>query len=313
LSAARRQARPRAAQERLERIRRAEKELQPPADPRKDEAEKVGARVTDPEARVMRQGDGGLAPSYNVQISTEARHGVIVAGEVRQAQEDSQERQPALERIEDNTGRLPHQTLVDGSYTTRQNILQAALQPTELIGSLGEDRSKNKLERQGVTSEFLPERFAFDATHNRFTCPAGKPLPYKSSTKLVGATEKHYRAQPRDGRACPFRSQCCPKTAEGGRLLIRTEEDRKVAEFRPKMQRPEYRAIYRQRAPGAEFSHACLKEKKGLRRFLRRGLAPVRTETTWTWRSCNVSIWIRLPWKVILQARTEDTCARTLT
>jgi len=171
LSAARRQARPRAAQERLERIRRAEKELQPPADPRKDEAEKVGARVTDPEARVMRQGDGGLAPSYNVQISTEARHGVIVAGEVRQAQEDSQERQPALERIEDNTGRLPHQTLVDGSYTTRQNILQAALQPTELIGSLGEDRSKNKLERQGVTSEFLPERFAFDATHNRFTCP----------------------------------------------------------------------------------------------------------------------------------------------
>jgi len=87
LSAARRQARPRAAQERLERIRRAEKELQPPADPRKDEAEKVGARVTDPEARVMRQGDGGLAPSYNVQISTEARHGVIVAGEVRQAQE----------------------------------------------------------------------------------------------------------------------------------------------------------------------------------------------------------------------------------
>jgi len=127
LSAARRQARPRAAQERLERIRRAEKELQPPADPRKDEAEKVGARVTDPEARVMRQGDGGLAPSYNVQISTEARHGVIVAGEVRQAQEDSQERQPALERIEDNTGRLPHQTLVDGSHTTRQNILQTAV------------------------------------------------------------------------------------------------------------------------------------------------------------------------------------------
>ena len=42
LSAARRQARPRAAQERLERIRRAEKELQPPADPRKDEAGRWG-------------------------------------------------------------------------------------------------------------------------------------------------------------------------------------------------------------------------------------------------------------------------------
>jgi hypothetical protein len=54
-----------------------------------------------------------------------------------------------------------------------------------------------------------------------------------------------------------------------------------VAEFRQKMQRPEYRAIYRQRAPVAEFSHACLKEKKGL-----------------------VSIWIRPQGKLILQART---------
>jgi hypothetical protein len=228
---------------------------------------------------------------------------VIVACAVSQAQEDSQELRPALERMEENTGRLPHQTLVDGGYTTRQNILQTAEQPTELIGSLGEDRSKNKLERHGVTPEFLPERFVFDAGENRFTCPAGKPLPYKSSKKLVGATEKHYRAEASDCKACPFRSQCCPKT-EHGRLLIRTEEDPKVAEFRQKMERPEYRAIYRQRAPVAEFSHACLKEKKGLRQFLRRGLAKVGAETAWACLSCNVSIWIRLVWKITLQAPT---------
>lgn len=304
-SAARRKARQRAAEERLERISRAEKELkQQQADKRPAEQEKVRASVTDPEARVMRQGDGGFAPSYNVQISTDARHGVIVAYDVSQAKEDSQELRPALERIEDNAGRLPDQTLVDGGYTTRQNILQVAEQPTELIGSLGEDRSKNKLERHGVSPEFLPERFAFDAAHNRFTCPAGKPLPYKSSKKLAGATEKHYRARPSDCKACPFRSQCCPRTAERGRLLIRVEEHPKVAEFRQKMQRCEYRSIYRQRAQVAEFSHACLKEKKGLRQFLRRGLVKVRAEAAWACLSCNVSIWIRLKWKVTLQAQT---------
>lgn len=305
LSAARRKARQRAAQERLERICQAEQELKQQRAARPSaEQPKVKASVTDPQARVMRQGDGGFAPSYNVQISTEARHGVIVACDVSQAQEDSQELQPALERIEDNTGRLPDQTLVDGSYTTRQNILQTAEQSTELIGSLGEDRSKNKLERHGVSPEFLPERFTFAAAQNRYTCPAGKPLPYKSSKKLPGATEKHYRAKASDCKACPFRSQCCPKTAERGRLLVRTEEHPKVAEFRQKMERPEYRAIYRQRAPVAEFSHACLKEKKGLRQFLRRGLAKVRAETTWACLSCNVSIWIRLVWKTTLQAPT---------
>jgi transposase len=303
-SAARRNARQRAAEERLERVRRAEEELKRQADPARADKEKVRASVTDPEARVMRQGDGGFAPSYNAQISTDARHGVIVAYGVSQAREDSQELQPALERIEENTGRLPAQTLVDGGYTTRQNIVETAERPTELIGSLGEDRSKSKLERHGVSPEFLPERFVFDAARNCFTCPADKSLPYKSSKKLAGATEKHYRAKAGDCKACPFGSQCCPKTVERGRLVIRIEEDPKVAEFRQKMQRSEYRAIYRQRAPVAEFSNACLKEKKGLRQFLRRGLAKVRAEIAWACLSCNVSIWIRLHRKITLQAAT---------
>jgi transposase len=303
LSAARRKAQQRGAEERLARIRAAEEELKRQAEQRKAEPEKVRASVTDPEARLMRQSDGGVAPSYNVQLSTDDSHGVIVGQGVSQAQEDSHELQPALERIEENTGRLPTQTLVDGGYTTRQNIVETAARPTELIGSLGEDRSKNKLERHGVRPEFLPEHFPFDAAHNCYTCPQGKSLPYQTSKKLVGAIEKHYRAKASDCKACPFRCQCCPQTKRG-RLLIRTEEDPKVAEFRRKMQQPEYQAIYRRRAPVAEFSNACLKEKKGLRRFLRRGLAKVRAETTWACLSCNIAIWIRVVWKVTLQAPT---------
>jgi hypothetical protein len=286
----------------VERLRRAEEELQRQGEQRA-ETEKVRASVSDPEARLMRQGDGAFAPSYNAQISTDARQGVILAYDVSQAQEDSQQLQSALQRIEENTGRLPNQILVDGGYTTRQNIIQTAGRPTELIGSRGEDRSKNKLERHGVSPEFMPEHFIFDAAQNCFTCPEGKSLAYQTSKRLAGATEKHYRAKPSDCQACPFRSQCCPKTARG-RLLIQIEEHPKVAEFRRKMQQPEYRAIYRRRAEVAEFSNACLKEKKGLRRFLRRGLAKVRAEAAWACLSCNVSIWIRLQWKITLQAAT---------
>jgi hypothetical protein len=306
LSAACRQAQQRAARERRERIGRAEEELKRQAAQPGAQPEKVRASVSDPEARRMRQSEGGFAPSYNLQVSTDARQGVIVGYQVSQAGEDSQELQPALQRIEENTGRLPDQTLIDGNYTTRQNIMQTAQRPTELIGSLGEDRSQNKLQRHGVSCEFFPEHFIFDAARNCFTCPEGKCLPYKTSKRLVGATEKHYRAKASDCKACPSHSQCCPKMVQRGRgrLLIQIEEHPKVAEFRRKMQRPEYRAIYRRRAPVAEFSNACLKEKKGLRRFLRRGLAKVRAEAAWACLSCNVSIWIRLHWKITLQAAT---------
>jgi hypothetical protein len=303
LQAARRKAQERAARERQERVRRAEEEL------KRQQAEKAPAEqaavkvsVTEAEARIMRQGDGGFAPSYNAQISTDGAHGVVVAYALSQAKEDSQELQPALERIEENTGRQPDQMLVDGNYTTRQNIVETAEQPTELIGSLGEDRSRNQ-ERHGVRPEFFPEHFVYDPERDGFTCPTGKFLPYQKSKQLVGATEKQYQAKASDCRECPFRRQCCPQ-AKRGRTVTRTEEDAPVAAFRQKMQRPEYQAIYRQRAQVAEFSHACLKEKRGLRRFLRQGLEKVRAELGWACLSCNVAIWTRRVWKVSLQVGT---------
>ena len=47
---------------------------------KKTEKAKSAARVStsDPQARVMKQSDGGLALSYNAQISADAEHGLIV-------------------------------------------------------------------------------------------------------------------------------------------------------------------------------------------------------------------------------------------
>jgi len=302
-SSARRKAQERAARERRQRVGRAEEELKrQQAEKAPAEQTEVKVSVSDAEARIMRQGDGGFAPSYNAQISTDGAHGVVVAYEASQAKEDSQELQPALERIAKNTGRQPAQILVDDSYTTRQNIVETAEAATELIGSRGADRSRNR-ERHGVRPEFGAEHFLYDPAREGFTCAAGKFLPYQKSKQLVGATEKQYQAKARDCRECPLRAQCCPQ-AKRGRMVTRTEEDEKVTAFRQKMQRPEYQAIYRQRAQVAEFSHACLKEKRGLRRFLRRGLAKVRAELAWACLSCNVAIWMRRVWKVSLQMAT---------
>jgi transposase len=301
-SAARRQAKQRSARERRERLRAAAEELQ------RQQAEKAAAEqaqvrvsITDPEARKMRQADGGFVPSYNAQISTDCGQGVIVGYDLIQSGEDGQELAAARQRIEQNTGQAPKQLLVDGSYTTRQNILEAAPGPSELIGSRGEDRSQAKLRSQGVSPEFFSDRFVFDAQQNQYTCPAGKILVFQNSHKLGGATQKRYAARASDCQSCTMRAQCCPGKQPRGRLVFRTEEHPQVAAFRAKMQRDEYRQIYRQRSQVAEFSNACLKEKRGLRKFLRRGLKKGRSELAWACLSCNVAIWVRRVWKVGLQ------------
>jgi hypothetical protein len=304
LSAARRQAQQRAARERRERVRQAEEELQrQQAEKAPAEQAEVKASVTDAEAGLMRQGDGGFAPSYNAQISTDSTAGVIVAYDASQAKEDSHELSPALERIAANTRRAPAQILVDGGYTTRENIMATATGATELIGSLGESRSQAKLQRRGVSPEFFPEHFRYDAVADAYTCPAGKLLPYKNRKELVGGVEKHYQAKARDCGDCPFRAPCCPR-AKYGRMVIRVDEHPTVAAFRQKMQQPDYQGVYRQRAQVAEFSNACLKVKRGLRQFLRRGLHKVRAELAWACLSCNLAIWIRRVWKISLPVAT---------
>jgi hypothetical protein len=53
--------------------------------------------TSDPQARTMHQPDGGLALSYNAQISTDAAQGLIVGVAVTQEPNDSGQLLPAVE------------------------------------------------------------------------------------------------------------------------------------------------------------------------------------------------------------------------
>jgi hypothetical protein len=56
--------------------------------------------------------------------------------------------------------------------------------------------------------------------------------------------------------------------------------------------------LYRERARVAEFPHARIKDKLGLRRFRVRGPAKARMETMWACLTYNMQPWIRLRWKL---------------
>ena len=94
-----RAARQRAAREKVERLEQALEELKKVQAAPKARAEKSQRRVseTDAEARLMKQSDGGHAPSHNVQISTDVAHSIIVGASVTQDANDQGQLVPALE------------------------------------------------------------------------------------------------------------------------------------------------------------------------------------------------------------------------
>lgn len=107
-------ARQRAVRERQARVEQALKELDTLQEKHADS--EVRASYTDPRARVMKQANGGFAPSYNVQLSTEAEHQVIVGAGVTQNGNDWSSLVPAMAEVEKNCGAKPKQVVVDAGF-----------------------------------------------------------------------------------------------------------------------------------------------------------------------------------------------------
>jgi transposase len=302
----RRKAQERAAREKVERLEQALEELQKvqaAPEARKEKSEQR-ASATDPEARVMKQGDGGFAVSHNVQLSTDTAHAIIVAATVTQEAGDQQQLVPALEEVERQNGRAPGQMIVDEGYTTRQNVLAAAERGVDLIGSTMQPKTeaaRKHFERRGIDPAFYPEKFPYDPESNSYTCPQGKKLAHRRTRRgRVGVVHQVYQARAAECRDCPLRAGCQP--GQHGRLIVRSENAPAVAAYVAKMQTPEARTAYGRRGPVAEFSNLWLKTKLGLRQFGVRGLKKARCEVLWACLTYNIQQWYRLRWKPRLSA-----------
>ena len=282
-------ARERASRERLE---QALVELEKLRETKKTAEEKRETRTStsDPEARVMKQAGGGFAPSYNAQISTDGKHGLIVAVDVTQAGNDCHQLAPAAEQIEQRCGRKPLRMVADAGYTSRENIQELAEKNIDFVGSLADNAAKARTNQQ----RFAATQFVYEAEQDRYICPAGKPLLYEGRDERGGISYLKYKAAAEDCKNCSLRAACCGGNQKHSRSIVRSRESPVMNAFREKMATEQAQAVYRRRGPIAEFVHAWIKSKLGLRQFHVRGLSKVRAEMLWVCFTFNVQQWIRL-------------------
>lgn len=204
------QARWRAGRERQERLERGLEELQKRAASKPGEPT-LRVSVTDPDARKMKQPDGGFAPSYNVQICADAAQSVIVDVQVTQAGNDSAQLLPGLERIEARMGRKPLQMMADGDYTNRRSIEAMAEVGVDYLGSL---RPSSEQRDMTGTGRLTTEVFLYDAQQDHYVCPQGMLLRYRGVKKKPSGVFRRSQAAAADCQSCPLKPQCCPGKPE---------------------------------------------------------------------------------------------------
>jgi len=267
--------------------------------------EKEAARVslTEPEARIMKHGDGSIAPSYNVQLSTDAAHKVIVGVELTQSSSDAGSLAPAMEEVREMMGRYPDAAVADGGFTNQKSIAEMEALAVPFYGSLStqEARQAGAMKAAGIDPAFGTAAFRHDEEQRRLVCPAGKRLRYLRQSKKRGEVYWQYEAVRGDCEGCADRRRCCPPGKASRLISIRLREDPAVAAFRAKMETPGAKQIYRQRGPTAEFPNAWIKEKLGLRKFRLRGMAKARVEALWAVLTYDVQQWARLRWHAKLE------------
>lgn len=178
-SSRRQSAQERAARERQQRVDQALQELARLQDLKESRKRGTGSTArcstTDPEARLMKMGDGGFRPAYNVQFCSDGGSRLIVSVDVTNSGSDRCQLVPMHQRVGEHYGRVPGDYLVDGGFITHEAVTRVESQGTRVVGPIF---GAGQLVKKGVDPSSRQRRdtdatFAF---RQRMSTESGKEL-----------------------------------------------------------------------------------------------------------------------------------------
>jgi transposase len=255
--------------------------------------------TTDPDSRFMKNKKGKIELSYNGQVTTD-RRGFIVANDITQEANDADQLKPQVKQSGENLGGLPDkgEWSFDRGYFEIGNI--KFLSDEEIDGYIP-DRDEKKKE-----NPFDKRHFRYDAQGDHYICPEGKRVRFVSEhfDKGKKKTVRIYRGEECIG--CKERWRCT-RRKDGIRHIKAYPEDVVLNAMREKMKTPEAKERYRIRKQSVEVVIGDIKENKGVRGFLTRGLERVKSEFDLICAACN----IRRIWGLLLEGRPKKKTSST--
>lgn len=272
--------------------------------------------ITDLDARVMPNKDGGCAANFTPLATVDIDSGMIVAADVLNRINEDGQLIAQIERVQgDFELAQPPVVLADGLNGTGANLAGCAERGITLISPCEvPDPAKNPALRDDPTQpvpasewERLPtskvrvdgksreqldkSAFVYEEERDCYFCPMGKPLEYKhTTTEKSGSGQRirrRYQAAEEACGACPLKTRCVQGNTKFRTVNREQYEAHREAHAR-KMATKEAQETYSQRRHPGERPFAQIKHQFGVRQFLLRGLDRVRTEWHWAATAFNL-------------------------
>jgi transposase len=269
--------------------------------------------VTDLEARVMPNKDGGHAPNYTPLATVDIASGLIVGSDVLNVINEDGHLVPTVEEVQRQFALpSPPEVLTDGLNGTGANLAACEERGISLISpcpapdpanpALRADPSQPVPEAdwdrlpvhrvKGQTQTQLDKSaFVYDAQRNCYWCPLGQPLNFVGTTSEASGSGRRirsrYKANEQTCAACPLRARCLQGKASA-RQVNHEQYEAHRQRHAQKMATPEAQATYALRRHPGERPFAMIKQHFGVRRFLLRGLRQVQDEWRWAATAFNL-------------------------
>lgn len=260
---------------------------------------------TDPDSRILPNKEGGYAANYTPMATTETESGFIVDCDVLIGNVEHDQFTSIVDTVQADFQVDIDRVMADSAYTTGENLTAAEEKEMELIGPLAETKVENNpavredptqpvveedlsgLPINPQTKRFDKSAFVYDEESDCYYCPAGKPLPHRTTENTTYRGGKPVQRKVytcHDCIGCPLADRCRKNPeSKRGREVMHDEHEGARRRQRERMKTPEAQAAYRRRQHVGETPFAVIKSSFDMRRFLLRGIEGVGQE--WRWAS----------------------------
>jgi hypothetical protein len=226
--------------------------------------------TVDPDARLLSK-RGQSTAGYNVQIAVDSRHKLLVAVEVTQAGNDTQQLMPMLEKVQEVLQSEQLVGLADSGYYSSEQLKLADEKGIVLYVPI-----PNKNGPIGKDGRYTRDQFTYDTEHDCYRCPQGQQIArcgtvYQQRNRKVLVYKSKYSIC----KSCPLRSQCLRENMVT-KKLERWEHEALVDQHRERMKTA--RPMMVKRSSYVEHPFGTLKHRAGMHHFLMRGLEKCRGE-----------------------------------
>jgi transposase len=255
-------------QERKQRYQRYQQQLQ--------QSGEKQLSLTDPDSRKITRGASSLV-GYNVQVSVDEKHKLIVEHEETNAVTDQHQLMPMAARTKQTLGVEKLEVVADMGYYDGAEVRKCEAQGLTVYIPKPQTSANTKL---GL---FGKERFTYNPEQDGYVCPAGETLTYRFGTEEKGRTIRDYSTAA-CGR-CALKAQSTRNKAN--RRIPRWEYEDVLERMQQRLENhPEMR---HKRMAMVEHPFGTIKRWMDQGYFLMRGKQKVSTEMSLSSLAYNIT------------------------